>query len=433
MRVHRHGYVLPALLLFFILSWSAPADVGPTYAIRNAKIVPVTGPAIDKGTLVIRDGLIQAIGPADKVAIPEDAEVFEAEGLTAYPGLISAHTNLFLEDAGAPARSAGETVPSPAEIITGGAVQSSSPQNAELMVIKSLKPKKATLDGFLKAGFTTVLTAPNRGIFQGQSVIVNLNGEDPGRMVVKNPAALHINFTTNRGGYPSSLMGTIAYIRQSFLDADHYATVQALYAKNLKGMKRPEFDPFLEALGPYVKDRKPIVFQCNNYEEIKRALKIIDEFNLNAALTHLNEAWRDTDVLKKAGLPLFVTLDFRPPNGSKYVSQGEDLRKKAEAEIYPANAANLAKAGLKFALTTLGLNDAATAIKNIQTAIKAGLSKDEALKALTIQPALFLGLAQQLGSLEAGKIANVILTKGELFDEKTQVDKVFVDGVLWKF
>jgi imidazolonepropionase-like amidohydrolase len=239
--------------------------------------------------------------------------------------------------------------------------------------------------------------------------------------------------TTARGGYPSSLMGTIAYIRQAFLDADRYATALALYTKNPKGMKRPEFDPFLEALVPYVRDKKPVVFQCNNWEDIKRVLKIVDEFKLNALLTQSNEAWRDAAVLKKAGIPLLVTLDFRPPNQSRYVTQGEELRRKAEAEIYPANAANLAKEGVRFALTTLGLGDAAAALKAVQGAIKAGLSRDDALKALTLTPAQYLGVAAQLGSLEPGKIANVILTKGEMFDEKTQIEKVFVDGVLYKF
>jgi imidazolonepropionase-like amidohydrolase len=150
-------------------------------------------------------------------------------------------------------------------------------------------------------------------------------------------------------------------------------------------------------------------------------------------LSHVNEAWRDASVLKKTPIPLLVTLDFRPPSGSLFVNQGEDLRKKAEAEIYPANPSNLAKEGIAFALTTFGLNDGSTALKNIQSAIKAGLSPEQALRALTIQPAQYLGLAAQLGSLEPGKIANVILAKGEIFDEKTQIDKVFVDGILWKF
>lgn len=405
----------------------ASSDVGPTYAIKNAKIVPVTGPPLEKGILIIRNGLIEAVGGADKVLIPEDAEVIDAEGLVVYPGLISAHTNILLEVP------SSETPQGPAEFAQAQIPSQEPPDTPELEVFKNLRPTKAVLDGFLKAGFTTVLVAPNRGIFQGQSVLLNLNGEKAEPMVVKNSVALHINFTTKRGRYPSSLMGTIAYIRQSFLDAEYYANCRTLYDKTMKGIKRPEYDPFLEALVPFVRDKRLIIFQCNNLEDIKRALAIIDEFKLHALLSHANEAWRDAAVLKKRPIPLLVTLDFRPPNSSQYVSQGEDLRKKAEAEIYPANASNLAKEGIKFALTTLGLSDAAAALKNIQAAIKSGLPKDEALRALTIRPAQFLGLAQQLGSLEPGKIANVVLTKGELFDEKTQVDRVFVDGVLWKF
>jgi imidazolonepropionase-like amidohydrolase len=253
-------------------------------------------------------------------------------------------------------------------------------------------------------------------------------------MVLSTPAALHINFTTNRGGgYPASLMGTIAYIRQSFLDAGHYALAREVYARNLAGMKRPVHDPFLEALIPYVKDRKPVVFQCNNAEDIKRALKIVDEFKLNAILSQANEAWRAAGALKGAAAKLLVSLDFRPPNGSFYTIQGEDLRKKAEAEIYPSNPAVLAKEGIAFGLTTFGLADAASAIRNVRTAIKLGLPEDVALRALTIVPARFLGLDRQAGSLDPGKIANVILTKGPLFDEKTQVEKVFVDGAAWKF
>jgi imidazolonepropionase-like amidohydrolase len=428
MSICKKSYLFGLVFLILALIGTASAEVGPTYAVKNAKIVPVTGPAIDRGVLIIRNGLIEAVGPVDKVRIPEDAEIIEAEGLIAYPGLISAHTNLLLEVPRV------ETPQGPTEFIAQAAVPQDRPsETPELYVFKLLKPTKAAMDSLLRIGVTTVLVAPNRGIIQGQSVLLNLNGEKAEAMVLKNPVALHINFTTARGRYPSSLMGTIAFIRQSFLDADYYAACQAQYQKVLKGMKRPEYDPFLEALVPFVKEKKPVIFQCNNLEDIKRALKIIDEFKLNALLSHANEAWRDAAILKKTPIPLLVTLDFRPPNSSRFVNQGEDLKKRAEAEIYPANAANLAKEGIKFALTTFGLNDGTAVLKNIQAAIKAGLPKEEALKALTIQPAQYFGLVPQLGSLEPGKIANIILTKGELFDEKTQVDKVFVDGVLWKF
>jgi len=252
-------------------------------------------------------------------------------------------------------------------------------------------------------------------------------------MVVRNGAALHINFTTERGGYPSSLMGTIALIRQSFIDADYYAARQAQYAKSPAGLKRPAYDPRLEALVPFVRDRKPVVFQCNNQEDIKRALKIAAEFKLNVLLAGATEAWRDIDVLKASRVPLLVGLDFRPPMTSKYATQGEELRKRAEAEIYPANAAELAKAGLDFALISGTTADGAAVLRAVRTAIKAGLSKEAALRALTVQPARFLGLDRALGSLEPGKIANVVLVKGEIFDDGAQVAKVFADGVLFKY
>jgi imidazolonepropionase-like amidohydrolase len=409
-----------------------PGDVGPTYAVRNCRIVPVTGPAIEKGVIVIRDGLIEALGPVDKVKAPDDAEVVEAEGLTAYPGLISAFSNLFLEQ---PARPEGQGAP----FEDFPQAQAQQPQEDRfppgpgLLVLDQLKPKKATVEGFHKAGFTTVLVAPMRGIFQGQSVVLNLNGEPIRPMVLRNGAALHINFTTERGAYPSSLMGTIAHIRQSFIDAEYYAARQAQYAKDPAGLKRPEYDPRLEALAPFVRDRRPVVFQCNNVEDVKRALKIAAEFKLNALLAGANEAWRAADILKKNPVPLLVGLDFRPPMTSMYATQGDELRKKAEAEIYPGNAAALAKEGIAFAFVSAANADGASVLRGVRAAVKAGLPADAALRALTVQPARYLGLDRVLGSLEPGKVANVVLVKGDIFDDKAQVAKVFADGVLFKY
>jgi imidazolonepropionase-like amidohydrolase len=228
-------------------------------------------------------------------------------------------------------------------------------------------------------------------------------------------------------------MGTIAHIRQSFIDADYYAARRAQYAKSPAGLKRPAYDARLEALVPYVKDREPVVFQCNNQEDIKRALKIAAEFKLNAVLAGATEAWRVADVLKKNPVPLLVALDFRPPATSKYATQGEELRKRAEAEIYPANAAALAKEGIAFALVSGANADGASVLKAVRAAIKAGLAEDAALRALTLQPARALGLDRTLGSLEPGKIANIALVKGGIFDEGGRVVRIFVDGVLFTY
>lgn len=410
------------------------ADVGPTYAVRGCRIVPATGPPVEKGAIVIRDGLIEALGPAGKVKIPGDAEIVEADGLVAYPGLVSALSNLFLE----PPAPAGGQAPGLAAGFPGQARQAAPaddrfPPGPGLLVLDQLKPKKASVESFHRAGFTTVLVAPTQGIFEGQSVLLNLNGEDIAPMVLRNGAALHINFTTERGGYPSSLMGTIAHIRQSFIDADYYAARQAQYARSPAGLKRPAYDPRLEALAPFVRDRRPVVFQCNNQEDIKRALKIVAEFKLNAMLAGATEAWRVAEALKKSPVPLLVGLDFRPPATSKYATQGEELRKRAEAELYPANAAALARAGLDFALVSGANADGAAVLRAVRAAVKAGLSKEAALRALTVTPARFLGLDRALGSLEPGKTANVVLVKGEIFDDGAQVAAVFADGVLFKY
>jgi len=421
-----------ALVLAAAATPPAAGDVGPTYAIRNCRIVPVGGPAIEKGTIVVRDGLIESLGPVEKTKVPGDAEIVEAEGLVAYPGLISAFTNLFLEQ---PARADAQasTYEQIMQARTQPAQPDPFPPGPGLFVLDQLKPRKTIVEGFHKAGFTTVLAAPARGIFEGQSVLLNLNGEPLRPMVLRNGAALHINFTTERGGYPSSLMGTIAHIRQSFLDAGYYADRQAQYAKGPAGLKRTEYDPRLEALVPFVRDRRPVVFQCNNVEDVKRALKIVEEFGLNAMLAGANEAWRAAAVLKKSPVPLLVALDFRPPASSVYATQGEEARKKAVAEIYPANAASLAKEGIGFALVTGSNADAAAFLKAVRAAIKAGLAEEAALKALTVQPARYLGVEKSLGTLEAGKIANIVLVKGGIFDEKAQVARVFVDGVLFKY
>ncbi|MGB9863150.1 MAG: amidohydrolase family protein [Candidatus Saccharicenans sp.] len=411
--------------MMVIMAGGTRADVKPTYALTNCRIVVSPGQTIEKGHIIVRDGLIEAVGPAEKISIPPDAELIDASGLTAYPGLISAHTNLFLE--------VKDATPQTTEDYLSSFMQPAEPQEfPDFLVLKELKPKMQTVQSYHRAGITTVVVAPNRGIFQGQSVILNLNGENLNAMVLKQPWALHLNFTTERGVYPSSLMGTVAFIRQKFYDTQHYALHWKKYTASPAGLKRPEYDSFLESLIPFVVDKKPVVFQCNNQEDIKRALRLIEEFRLNGILSGANEAWRVVDVLKPSRTPLLVTLDFRAPGTSVYAQQGEAARKTAEAELYPGNPAALQKENINFALTSFGLTDS-TFIKNIQSAIKKGLSPEAALRALTTEPARILGLEKQLGTIEKGKIANLVLTRGPLFEEKTRVVRVLVDGILFNY
>ncbi|MCJ7580832.1 MAG: amidohydrolase family protein [Candidatus Aminicenantes bacterium] len=406
-----------------IATLAAFAEVGPTYAIIHCTVVPVNGPPVENGVIIIRDGLIESVGVFGDITIPDDAEVIEAGEMYAYPGLISAHTNLLLEPSSPPSQTQREA--------SSSQLPDEEPgwQKSELMAFEKLLIKTTTIEDLYKAGITTVLVAPEQNIFAGQSVILNLRGENKEAMVLKQPFALHINFVTARGEYPSSLMGTMALLRQSFLDTEHYFLYKEQFAKSPSGLKRPEHNPFLESLLPYVIKKDPIIFNCANIEDIKRAIRLIQEFKLNGTISGANEAWRVVDWIKKANLPLLVSLDYRPPNMSKYVRQGDALKKEAEENIYPANAANLHKNGVKFALTSLGLSKSADVLKNLRTVIKSGFPEDEALKAMTIYPAEYLGIKNLVGSLEPGKIANVVLTTGKIFDEKTVVQKIFVDGL----
>ena len=412
--------VLSALVIFSV---QLRSDVGPTYAIVNCTIVTGPGHSIENGALVIRDGLIESVGVYEKTDIPEDAEVIQAEGMYIYPGFINAHTNLFFDS------------PRPTSSTQGGEQAEQKPDNrpgwhqADLKAFDKLRISKSVVEGLHQAGITTILVAPEREIFAGQSVILNVHGESKEAMVLKQPFGLHINFVTARGEYPSSLMGTMALLRQSFLDTQHYTLHTSLFSKSKGGLKRPQYDPFLETLVPYVIDKKPVIFKCANQEDIKRAIGLIEEFKLNGFLSGANEAWRVSDRIKKADLPLFVSLDFTPPGTSVFVRQDEALKKKAEEEIYPANASNLYQDGIGFALTSLGLSKTSDLLKNVRKAIQAGLPEDEALKAMTVYPAEFLGIGHLAGTLEAGKIANAVLTSGKIFDEKSNVQRIFVDGL----
>jgi hypothetical protein len=413
-------FLFAAVLLVIQVS---SARVGPTYAIVNCKIYPVSGPPVENGVIVIRDGLIESVGSQDKVLIPEDAELIKAEGLFAYPGLIDAHSNFFLEPSREEPRARG---------VGAAAAQPQEKNWAEDVnrtAFKLLKPKKTAVDSLHKVGITTILVSPERGIYAGQSVLLNVNGEKAEPMVIKDPVALHVNFTTARGMYPASLMGTMAFLKQSFMDVAHYSSHKSLFASSSRGLKRPEYDPYLEALFPFAIQKKPVFFNCANLEDVKRASRLIKEFKLNGFLTGANEAWRVADLIKEMRVPLLVSLNFKPPFSSIFVNQGEERKKKAEEEIYPANAANLHKKGIKFALTSFGLKTTSDIQKNIQKAIKAGLPREEALKAMTIIPAQFLGVADFLGTIEPGKVANIVLTSGEIFEEKTNVRRVFVDGI----
>jgi len=418
----------------FYLSMPAYAQ---TYAIRNARIVTVSGPVIEKGTIVIRDGLIEAVGP--EARIPADAKIFEGSGLTVYPGFIDSLTNLGLPTpTPRPTPSGPSGFPLP---LAAAAATSSQPSNSnypaglrpEELVIDELRAGDAQFESNRNAGFTTALTTGRSGIFNGQSALINLAGESVSAMTIKSPVAVHITFATIPGAYPGSLLGTFAALRQMFNDAKRLDEWKRLYAANPKGIKRPDADRSLEALIPVVKGEIPVVFVANRRNEVVRALDLAKEYNLKAVIAGGQEAGIFADRLKSQAVPVLLSLNYpKRTTAASPEADPEDLetlRFRAEA---PKTPAKLAAAGVKFAFFSGGLTNLNDLFSNIRKSTENGLSRDAAIRALTLSAAEVFGVADRTGSLEAGKIANITVVKGDLLGSDRFVQYVFVDGKLFE-
>ena len=402
-----------------------------TYAITNARIVTVSGATIDRGTVVVRDGLIDAVGA--NVNAPPDARVIDGTGLTIYPGLIDSYTNLALpEPPPAPSPGGGgggffaaQPRPSP------GGPNSTQPAGLqpEVMVEDVIRPGGADLDVSRNLGITTALTLPRTGIWMGQSALINLAGDTPQEMIVRSPVAMHVGFTPLRGTYPGSLLGVFAALRQMMLDAQRYNESMRIYDRSPRGMRRPEVDRSLAALVPVVEGRMPVVMFANSERELTRALDLASEFKLKLIIAGGREADRVADRLVKQNVPVLLSLNLpRRTTAAMPEADPEPMRVLRERVEAQQTASKLAKAGVRFAFESGSLTNISDLMVNVGHVIENGLSTTDALRAFTIWPATILGVENQLGSIETGKIANLTVTRGDLFERNSRVVHVLIDG-----
>jgi imidazolonepropionase-like amidohydrolase len=376
----------------------------------------VSGAVLDKATVVMRDGVIEAVGAA--VTVPADARVIDVKGLTVTPGLVDGFGGI-----GLPAsRPAG-----------GGAGGSASPAPAG----SPLAPQSLALDRIrasdaLKArdaGITTALVIPKEGVLPGQSVLINLAGDKAEAMVLKQPAALHLHLATLARVYPGSLMGTMAYARQSLLDAAHYRDEWKAYEAAPRGKKRPRYDAALAAWQDVIGGKELLVVTAGRENDVRRALDLADEFKVRLAVAGAPQAFRVAELIKSRKLPLLVTVNFDPPRAAALFGTPDDEKERRNIEEAEKNPAELHKAGVVFALVS---GHAPDFVAGVRKAIERGLPADVALRAITLAPAEVLGVADRLGSLEAGKIANVVVWSGEPLTKDAKPKMVFVDGQLYE-
>lgn len=390
------------------------------FAVKNARIVPVSGPVIENGTVVIAKGLIQSVGT--DVAIPPEAWVIDGKGLTVYPGLIDAGTNLGLaQDDDAKKRGTGPSASGPED----------RPATTPWRVAADeLKTDDKRLESWRSAGFTTALSVPDGGIFPGQASVIDLAGERTGDYIVRHRAVVPLSFKPVGGffGFPDSLMGTIAYVRQVLDDTAWYTQAEPIYQANPTKTERLPYDRTEYVLSRALQNNELVLLPANNSIQIVRALRLADEWKVRAVLYGGQQGYEVAAALAASKIPVLVSLKWPERSKDADPEAEQTLRELRFRDQAPGTPAALAKAGVKFAFYSDGIATTKDIFKSLKKASDAGLAPDAALRALTLDSAEILGLSDRLGSIAPGKIANLVVTDGDIFNEKSKVKHVFVDG-----
>ncbi len=395
------------------------------FAIRGAKVVPVSGPPVENATIIISRGLIAAIGK--DLAIPPEAWVIDGKGLTVYPGLFDSFT-----DVGIPAAPPASSEGGPRRSSEGARGPEDRPYSSPWRSAAdevSLSDKR--IETWRSGGFTTVVSSPKGGIFPGQAAVLDLAGERAGDLVVKSPVAIPLTFQTSGGfggGFPNSIMGVLAYIHQVWLDTEWSVKAQATYEKNPRSVARPRYDRTEAALAEALEDHALVLIPANNSVQLRRALELVDRWNVKGAIYGGQMAYEVAPEIAAKKLPVLVNLKWPEAEKDADPEDKPSLRTLRFRDRAPSSSAALAKAGVKFAFYSGGLTAPKDALKAAKKSIDAGLAPDAALRALTLSAAEIFGVADRLGSIENGKIANLVVTDGDLFEEKTKIKMVFVDG-----
>lgn len=461
---------LPFALLAALQSGTSAEDAAgfpPAYAVKGAKLFIAPGRVVDDGVLVVRDGLIEASGPAAEVPVPFDAEVIDGKGLFVYPGFIDLYTTAG-QKAGVERSATGRGRPVDLSETTLATTPTDNRKGLtpEFLAADALELNEGFAAPRRRLGFTAFLTAPSGAIATGRSALVDLSGLPRREALLRSPVALHIQpappqepssggpaapsggprgrgFGNREGGaenpYPRVHMGAVAHLRQAMSDAVHHQQLLA-YEKDHGGTPTPD-DPALETLAEAIDGRLQVWWQADTRDEIHRALDLAREFGTSAVIVGGAEAAKVIDRLKAEKVSVVLRLDF--PEEPKVPSEEEYRKRPADQRDEPlralidhkarwservATAALLAKEGVPFALGSEGVDKLENVPARLRTLIANGLSPEQALDALTRRAATLAGMDGRLGTLEPGKLAQLSVFSAPFEDEKAKVRYSFVAG-----
>ncbi len=392
--------------------------------LKGGKLLTVSHGVIENGVLVMSGGKITALGPAGSVAIPKNAQMVDVTGMTVYPGLIDSESYLGLTEISAES-STNDMIETSEEIMPHMHVYDAFHAESELIPVARLN------------GITNVIVAPqSQDTLPGQDSFVQLDGKSANDMLRVRDIALPLNFTGDqrrnesweKRKFPQTRMGLAAQLRQAFLDAQDYADRWVEYERKKAdaAAAKPEdnksppsplkHDLKLEALVPYLQGKKPIVLAAEEASDLETAVGLARQFHLKFVLNHISHSQPVLDYVAGLNVPVIVGPIYEDPkNDERY-----DAVYSLPAQLY--------KRGVKIAFASYD----AHAVRNLPYAAgyatAFGLPHDEALKAITLNPAEIWGVADQLGSLDVGKTANVVVADGDPLDVRSDVKRVFIEG-----
>ena len=399
---------------------ASTAAANETVALKGGKLLTITHGVIENGVVVMQNGRITAVG-GPGTAIPAGAKVIDVSGMTVYPGLIDSETHLGLTEVSAD-RSTNDELEASDEIMP------------HMHVYDAFHAETALIPVTRVNGITNAIVAPASGdTLPGQDSFIQLAGPSATEMLTVRDIAMPLNFTGQQrrnqsfesAKFPFTRMGMATQLRQAFIDAQDYEQKIAAWEKKKnssdekerdKAGAPPKRDLKLEALLPYLQGKKPVVLAAEQPNDLLTALDLANEFHLKVILNHVSHSWTLLDKIAATHLPVIV--------GPIYEQPKEDERYDAVFKM----PAELAKRGVKIAFASYDAHNSRNLPYAAGYAVGFGLPPDEALKALTINPAQMWGVDKDLGSLEIGKMGNVVVANGDPLDVKTDVKHVFIQG-----
>ncbi len=389
------------------------------HALVGVRAVTAPGQVVDDATVVIRDGLIESVGAGAEP--PAEARVWDLEGYTVYAGFIDAHTGMGMGSPRVEERERGPAYWNPQiQAFVSGA--------------REYVHDESQAAGLRAQGIGAVLTVPQLGIFRGEAAVVSLGEGRTGQRILAEGPAQSVSFSRSDElgeTYPTSLMGSIALIRQTLLDAAWYREARAAYEVAPAGQVRPERNQALAALEAHAQGNAPLLFETRNEDELAWTLEIVQEFDSQLWIRGSGSEYRVPHLMEGFSAPLILPVNFPevPDVDSPESALNVGVAELRHWHAAPGNPAYLADRGVEFALTSDGLDDPADFLANVRKAVARGLTSERALAAMTTVPAGFLGIEATHGTLEAGKTANLVVSDGDLFSEGAVIRDVWVDGV----